>query len=295
MEKTTPYDRSAKASFGRLVRKEKPLLWKLRYSIMRMIIWPLNKTFWNILNISGLVFFRKGLPEHEKSRYFERFVNKYGANILPDFSTGTFYDSQDWLTPVLEIGVADGQASAMFYLNRKITFGVEYVFGFLENGKKNGSFANIDNLVCSDIYSLPFKSNQFSTIILTGVMHHLDSTREYGLPELNRIMTPGGKILFSTLSDRFFHNRSMFSQLFAALKFSTLSKYFEELCKSNFRKKYIHTKGLAVERWEKILDRNGFKLCLAQTTFSPICSLFSYLQSISVLVVIFQLFSTMAL
>ena len=57
--------------------------------------------------------------------------------------------------------------------------------------------SNYNIFIQGSIYSIPFKENTFDTIVLSGIIEHLENPLK-ALKECNRVLKPNGKILIET-------------------------------------------------------------------------------------------------
>jgi malonyl-CoA O-methyltransferase len=101
---------------------------------------------------------------------------------------------------VLDAGCGTGYCTRM--LNKKFSkaqlFGVDFASGMIEQAKKQkGFFDKIDYRV-ADIEKLPFDSNYFDLVFSNLTVQWLNESDTL-FKELNRVLKPGGLLIFSTL------------------------------------------------------------------------------------------------
>lgn len=91
--------------------------------------------------------------------------------------------------------------------------GVDFAQQMLKETKAKQSWRQTFSLVNADMTSLPFQDGQFDLIFSNQVVHWSPSlSRVFG--EINRVMRPGGCLMFSTLGpDTFLELRQAFSRV----------------------------------------------------------------------------------
>jgi ubiquinone/menaquinone biosynthesis C-methylase UbiE len=100
----------------------------------------------------------------------------------------------------------------------------------------------------SEIKIMPFKDNEFDIIFLGGVMEYLNDI-ESCVIEINRILKPGGKLIFLTVPNVF--NIQFIGNIFFKIK-----KFFYDDCPSQLVPK--NAKKWYSKRYENILLNSGF-------------------------------------
>lgn len=101
---------------------------------------------------------------------------------------------------VLDAGCGTGYCSRILkkrYPKSKIT-AIDLSLGMIEQAKSlNGFFSKVDYQV-ADIEQLPFDTNSFDVVFSNMAVHWLKDQKKLFV-ELNRVLKPGGLLIFSTL------------------------------------------------------------------------------------------------
>jgi len=95
----------------------------------------------------------------------------------------------------MDYGMADGASLATLFEGRRLTFGFDI------NYEKFGALARsvVEQLVGGSAYALPFRAESMDVIIAERVFLHLNM--ESAIPEIARVLKPGGACVATTISD----------------------------------------------------------------------------------------------
>jgi len=101
---------------------------------------------------------------------------------------------------ILDAGCGTGYCSRI--LNKRFskakTIGVDLAPGMIEQAKKENSFFNKVDYQIADVEQLPFASNSFDLVFSNLTVQWLIGSKDV-FKELNRVLKPGGLLIFSTL------------------------------------------------------------------------------------------------
>jgi len=99
---------------------------------------------------------------------------------------------------ILEAGCGSG--GVLFELKKRgfSVYGIDFSYDAMSIVKKNDK--NI-NVVCSDLYLLPFKDKVFDAVILSDVVEHLSTPRKV-YKEIHRVLKSNGYIIVSTAPNK---------------------------------------------------------------------------------------------
>src|SRR3989344_7255991 len=95
---------------------------------------------------------------------------------------------------ILDLGCGLGSLTQHFKTIKAKVIGVDISPQSIEYAKAHVKSANISFLVQS-AHDLDFPDNHFDAVIGNGILHHLDLKK--ALPEILRVLKPGGKIFFA--------------------------------------------------------------------------------------------------
>ncbi len=101
---------------------------------------------------------------------------------------------------ILDAGCGTGHCSRI--LNKRFskakTFGVDIAQGMIDYAKAQNSFFNKVDYQVADLEQLPFDDNSFELVFSNLTLQWLISSKTV-FQELNRVLKPGGLLIFSTL------------------------------------------------------------------------------------------------
>lgn len=101
-------------------------------------------------------------------------------------------------SPSIEIGIESGRVSRLtFKKDNCFDYGLEYYYPTLP---AKGECRVFKNLLSGSVFNLPFKDESFNTVVLVHTIDHFEKI-DNALPELSRIISKGGRLIFSTYSN----------------------------------------------------------------------------------------------
>lgn len=158
-------------------------------------------------------------PNAEISHAFNAHASEYEAAAKVQYEIGErLFDRLEYLkiNPryILDLGCGPG-----VFLQRLKTrypkatvIGLDIAIAMLNMAKKKSSWRKKNILVQGDMTNLPFKSGMFDLIFANQVIHW-SIKLDFVFQELNRILSPTGCLMFSTLGpDTFLELRQAFSK-----------------------------------------------------------------------------------
>lgn len=106
-----------------------------------------------------------------------------------------FYNSCNFIEPVVEIGIGDGFFSTLItrYNNTILTYGADLIYETLKSATKYNLFKNY---LILDALEIPLPDNSIGTVVMNNLIHHLPN-RTLMLKEALRVLKPGGKFIFT--------------------------------------------------------------------------------------------------
>ena len=182
----------------------------------------------------------------------------------------------EWLEPqdgdhILDCGC--GRGFYLKYLQQvngcQIT-GLEYEYRFLKMAQMalNARHDEDVGLVHGDVYSLPFPDNTFDKIIMSEVLEHLDDD-EVGLPEVVRVLKPGGLIAITVPNQNY------------PFWWDPLNKTLERLFDTHIQSGLLagiwanHTRLYSAEQLRRVALEAGLEV-MAERAFTHYCMPFTH-------------------
>ena len=100
--------------------------------------------------------------------------------------------------PVLDIGCGDGHYAAVAF-PEGIDVGIDVTEAIVAEARQNGPYGRVE--IASGT-ALPYADASFRTVVSNCVIEHIPDI-EALVREVSRVLTPGGKFIFSVPDDRF--------------------------------------------------------------------------------------------
>ncbi|MDH5507828.1 MAG: class I SAM-dependent methyltransferase [Anaerolineae bacterium] len=134
-------------------------------------------------------------------------ANKYAAWHQSVKGADPYKEELDFLTEsanvILDVGCGAGEALAYLAPHSIFSVGTDISIEMMHIGKKIAVDNSIGNIafVVADLDNQPFKKNTFDYIFSRYALHHSDLS--ISLPELERCLIPGGRLLVRDLVTNF--------------------------------------------------------------------------------------------
>jgi len=100
--------------------------------------------------------------------------------------------------PVLDVGCGDGHFAALAFPER-IDVGIDVVGALVAEAGRNGPYERVEVVSGTD---LPYEDGTFRTVVSNCAVEHVPEV-EALVREVARVLTPGGRFIFSVMNDRF--------------------------------------------------------------------------------------------
>jgi SAM-dependent methyltransferase/4-amino-4-deoxy-L-arabinose transferase-like glycosyltransferase len=156
--------------------------------------------------------------------------------------------SGDIQEPVLDIGCGDGHFAQMAF-DEPLAAGIDPWWGPLRKARRAGAH----RLVIQGMGNrMPFADGQFATVVSNSVLEHIPDVQPV-LDDANRVLQPGGKLIFTTPS-HYFTKELAGAALLEKARLSGLADRYRRLF--NFVCRHQHTD--APEVWAERLAQAGF-------------------------------------
>jgi SAM-dependent methyltransferase len=100
--------------------------------------------------------------------------------------------------PVLDLGCGDGQFFHRIWAKQPVADGIDISVDAVEKAQKSGVYRRVFQSPASEI---PVASQTYQAIFSNCALEHMDHIDRV-LAEASRVLVPGGKFLFSVVTDR---------------------------------------------------------------------------------------------
>ena len=186
----------------------------------------------------------------------KKLLEKKNVQIYFDEVVKHYINSND---VILDYGCGPGTfLIKMSKLTKNKLFGVDLSEEFIKECKENIEDLKIQNISVSTVQpeKLPFANEQFDTILLMDVIHHLDDINQ-NLKEIHRVLKKDGKLIVfepNKLNPLIWLTHLIDKNERGLLNVGTLDKYNKIL--NNFHLKIIHHRysGIVIGPSSKIFD-----------------------------------------
>lgn len=165
---------------------------------------------------------------------------------------------------VLEVGVDNGVISALHFDGASFLAGMDYVPAYLLEHRR-GALARFRHLCAGDMRRLPFRDGAFDTVLSAHVIDHADDAAAT-VREAARVLAPGGRLVFSGLTDAYLRDELPFRWWGRLLGSARYAARLESMC----RVRHVHNTwspdawattlreaGLTVERFRRFPALEG--------------------------------------
>ncbi len=115
---------------------------------------------------------------------------------------------------VLEVGAGTGIVTSAIARTSERVVATDYASAMIEAVETRIQDAELENVICeqADIYSLPYKANEFDAVVAANVLHLVPDLPK-ALEALKKVTKPGGLLVAPT----FCHDETSVSWLFSRL------------------------------------------------------------------------------
>lgn len=120
-------------------------------------------------------------------------------------------------TPSLELGLGNGYVSNFIFKDTKLTVGSDPTLFTLEASR----YKRHEHYISIDASNIPFENESFRTIYMVHAIDHVPNRLDI-LKEMERVLMPGGKIVFTDVS-QFSRELMPLSDIYQTMGFDRLS------------------------------------------------------------------------
>lgn len=152
--------------------------------------------------------------------------------------------------PILDVGCGFGEFAGVFFKSR-VEMGIDISRQFLLQAYEGKKY---HKLLVADAREMPFADNSFSSIVSVSVFEHIPNL-EKAITECYRVLTPGGRLVFTTPSDEFTSNL-FWVRLCNKIGLKLLGQAYGR----EINRVFVHINLWSPERWRRILRSAGFTI-----------------------------------
>ncbi|HSG29429.1 MAG TPA: class I SAM-dependent methyltransferase [Candidatus Krumholzibacterium sp.] len=137
----------------------------------------------------------------ERDRVFRE--NGIDTKALTDFVIGT---AEPFSGPVLDIGTGRGLAAVELARRGHEVVTIDPDREIVKSAVANAVAEKVESLISfniADVNDIPFEDGSFPLALMINVIHHLDDAANL-LPEVSRVLSPGGRFLFCDFTEKGF-------------------------------------------------------------------------------------------
>jgi SAM-dependent methyltransferase len=164
----------------------------------------------------------------------------------------------DFPAPLLDFGCGDGLFTGAVFGKQPGVFGCDIAVGELPGARDSGVYAA--GVQFADGHALPYRSGAFGSVYANSVVEHIPDPQRV-LPELARVLRPGGLLILTVPSDRF---HSLLHGVKTAPNPAAARAYAEGVDRL-FAHHHYHTPG----EWRALFRDAGLDLTQATYYVSP--------------------------
>jgi SAM-dependent methyltransferase len=164
----------------------------------------------------------------------------------------------DFPAPLLDFGCGDGMFTDAVFGKQPGIYGCDIAQGELPSARDSGVYAQ--GVQFADGHALPYRDGTFGSCYSNSVVEHIPDPHNV-LPELARVLRPGGVLVLTVPSDRF---HALLDGVKHASSKDAAKAYADRVDKL-FAHHHYHT----ADEWRVLLQSCGLQLTLARYYVAP--------------------------
>ncbi|MBX7214261.1 MAG: class I SAM-dependent methyltransferase [Thermoflexales bacterium] len=164
----------------------------------------------------------------------------------------------DFPGPMLDFGCGDGMFTEAIFGKQPGVYGCDIAVAELPSARSSGVYT--EGVEFADGHALPYETGAFGSVYSNSVVEHIPDP-ENVLPELARVLRPGGKLVLTVPSDQF---RSLLSGVRKAPN-AEAAKAYSDMIDKRFAHHHYHSPA----EWAALFEKVGVTLSLARYYISP--------------------------
>ncbi|QQS39303.1 class I SAM-dependent methyltransferase [Candidatus Woesebacteria bacterium] len=161
--------------------------------------------------------------------------------------------------PILDVGCGFGEFAGVFF-DRKVEMGLDISWKELVTAQKSHKYKK---LTWVDAREMPFADNHFGTVLSVSVLEHIKNV-EPVIKEIYRVLKKGNLFVFTTNTNKI-NNYLFWPEKFTTWGYPKLAKKYIKIYHKVFKHETLWTK----DKWQKVLERNGFEIVEIREIISP--------------------------
>ncbi|MCL5998846.1 MAG: methyltransferase domain-containing protein [Chloroflexi bacterium] len=166
--------------------------------------------------------------------------------------------SLDFPAPMLDFGCGDGMFTDAVFGKQRGIYGCDIASGELPSARDSGVYAR--GVQFADGHALPYRDNTFGSCYSNSVIEHIPDPQNV-LPELARVLRPGGILVLTVPSNRF-------HSLLDGVRHAP-SKEAAKAYEAHVDKLFAHHHYHDADEWRVLLQACGLRLTHAHYYVSP--------------------------
>lgn len=196
----------------------------------------------------------------QTEKYILRYLERAPVALALWRSIEAKYVASTQLTsPILDIGCGFGEFAEVFF-EKPVDFGLDIDYREIIHAMKTGKYINY---TLADARHMPYDNNYFQTVLSISTFEHIQNPEKV-LNEAYRVLRPGGKFVATIVIDSL-NNYIYFGPLFKKIGLKKLGKFYTD----KYNQVFKHITLRSRKRWEKDIQKAGFKIEVSQEIISP--------------------------
>ena len=201
------------------------------------------------------------LDVYRDKDYLADFLNRYW--FAPPVALWRSIEARTLATlkypaPMLDFGCGDGLYTEAIFGKQPHIFGNDIATGEIPSARDSGVYKH--GVQFADGHGLPYKTGSFGSVYSNSVVEHIPDPQNV-LPELSRVLRPGGRLILTVPSDKF---RSLLHGVTSAANPAAAAAYAVKIDNLLAHHHYHRP-----DEWRQLYAAVGLKLIEARYYISP--------------------------
>lgn len=201
------------------------------------------------------------LATRRDRNYLDTFLERY--SFAPPVALWRSIEARalseiDFPAPMLDFGCGDGMFTESIFGKQPGVYGCDIATAELPAARVSGVYT--EGVEFADGHALPYATGTFGSVYSNSVVEHIPDP-ENVLPELARVLRPGGKLILTVPSDQF---RGLLHGVKTAAS-KEAARAYSDMIDKRFAHHHYHT----ADEWRVLFAAVGITLSLARYYVSP--------------------------